>query len=189
VPPIDADVRRAVRALPVAEAYAALVREDPVRAAALAPADALRIARALEVVRSTGRSLAAWQADRTGGIAARVSLHPAILLPDRATLYTRCDRRFAQMLAGGAVAEVEALLARGLDPALPVMRAIGVAEIAGFLRGDWSLAEAETRAAQATRNYAKRQYTWLRHQPPVDWPRRSSEPFLAPAIFDRLLHR
>ena len=66
---------------------------------------------------------------------------------------------------------MEALLARDLDPALPACRAIGVGEIAGFLRGEWSIDEATTRAAQATRNYAKRQYTWAKHQLPADWPR------------------
>jgi tRNA dimethylallyltransferase len=175
VPEIDPEVRQAVRALPVAEAYAALRREDPERAAALSPGDGARIARALEVVRSTGRGLKAWQAERVGGIGNRVALHPAILLPPRPALYERCDRRFAAMLASGAIAEVEALLARDLDPALPVMRAIGVPEIARYLRGEWPLDEAEARGAQATRNYAKRQYTWLRHQPPPEWPRLESK--------------
>ena len=174
VPPIDPAVRAAVRALTVAEAYEALTREDPARAQALAPADAARIARALEVVRSTGRGLADWQAQRSGGIGDRVRLHPAILLPERAWLYERCDRRFAAMLEAGAIAEVEALLARGLDPDLPVMRAIGVPDIAGYLRGELTLDEARQRGAQATRNYAKRQYTWLRHQPPAEWPRLAS---------------
>lgn len=186
VPEIDPAIRAAVRALPVAEAYAALRREDPERAAALAPADATRISRALEVVRATGRSLAAWQTERTGGIGARVALHPAILLPDRQSLYARCDGRFSRMLAQGAVAEVEALLARDLDPALPVMRAIGVPEIAAYLRGECTLAQAETRGAQATRNYAKRQFTWLRHQPPAEWRRVESEPFLESGIFEIL---
>ncbi len=171
VPEIDLAVREAVRALDTAEAYSALQAEDPARAAALNYADRARIARALEVVRSTGRPLAEWQGERTGGIGHRVALHPAILLPDRAGLYARCDRRFAEMIEHGAVAEVAALLARGLDPALPVMRAIGVPEIAGYLRGEWPLDAAIARGAQATRNYAKRQYTWFRRQPPAEWPR------------------
>lgn len=187
VPPIDPAVRAAVRALPVAEAHAALQAEDPGRAAALAPADAARIARSLEVVRSTGRPLASWQAERSGGIAGEIALYPAILLPERATLYARCERRFAAMLAKGALDEVAALLARRLDPALPVMRAIGVPELAAHLAGQLPLAEAEARAAQATRNYAKRQYTWLRHQPPEDWPRIAAEPFDEQAIFATLL--
>lgn len=188
VPAIDPAVRAEVRALPLAEAHAALAREDPERAAALAPADASRISRALEVVRSTGRPLAHWQAVRIGGIGDAVDLHPAVLLPDRPTLYARCERRFAAMVDGGAVAEVEALLARGLDPALPVMRAIGVPEIAGYLRGEWGLDEALARGAQATRNYAKRQFTWLRHQPPPAWLRVAATSFDEKALFERLLH-
>ncbi len=171
VPPIDPVVRVKVRALPVTDAYAALTQEDPERAADLAPADSARISRALEVVRSTGRSLSDWQSELSGGIGDAITLHPVILLPPRAVLYPRCDARFAAMLAGGAIEEVRALLARGFDPALPVMRAIGVAEISAYLASTATLAESEARGAQSTRNYAKRQYTWLRHQPPASWLR------------------
>ncbi len=186
VPPIDPAIRAQVRAMPVSDAHAALQAEDPARAAMLAPADAARIARALEVVRSTGFPLAQWQAQRESGIGADVSLSAAVLLPDRDRLYERCDRRFAKMLAGGAISEVEALLSRDLDPALPVMRAIGVREIAGYLRGEWSLAEAEAQASQATRNYAKRQYTWFRRQPPPDWLRVEYDDFTIRPLCDRL---
>lgn len=178
VPPIAPEVRNAVRALPVAEAYAALAQEDPARAAVLHPADSTRIARALEVVRSTGRPLADWQADRTGGIGELVDLRPLILLPDRQWLYERCDRRFAMMMEGGAIAEVQALLARRLDPDLPAMRAIGIREVAAFIREECSFAQALAAAQQATRNYAKRQFTWLRHQLPAEWPRFDSQNYL-----------
>ncbi|MET0587417.1 MAG: tRNA (adenosine(37)-N6)-dimethylallyltransferase MiaA [Novosphingobium sp.] len=188
VPPIDAAVRAEVRALPVQEAYAALTEVDPARAAALSPNDVARISRALEVVRSTGRPLAEWQADRSGGITDQIALSALILLPDRPTLYARCDLRFARMLSEGAVEEVKALLARELDPALPVMRAIGVPEIAGFLRNEWTLQEAHTRGAQATRNYAKRQYTWFRHQPPGNWPQSATHDFNPIIQFASLFH-
>lgn len=184
VPEIDPQVRRAVRGLETAEAYAALRAEDPERAAVLNPADGTRISRSLEVVRSTGRPLAAWQSEVVGGIGAGVRLRPAILLPDRTNLYAKCDLRFARMLKHGAIAEVAALLARDLDPALPVMRAIGVPEIGGYLRGELSLEEAGERGAQATRNYAKRQYTWFRRQPPVHWPRVEAEKYDFGEIFD-----
>ena len=177
IPAIAPDIRAAVRALPVAEAHAALAAEDPQRAAALHPADTTRVARALEVVRSTGQPLAHWQTRKEGGIAGEVTLYPLVVAPDRAWLYPRCDQRFAAMIAGGAIAEVEALLARDLDPMLPACRAIGVPEIAGFLRGDWLLDGAIQRGAQATRNYAKRQYTWARHQLPAEWPRTTLENF------------
>lgn len=171
IPPIDLSVRQGVRALPVAEAYAALLREDPERAAVLSPNDSTRVARALEVVRSTGRGLASWQGERVGGIGHAVTLYPAVLLPPRDWLYERCDRRFAQMLDHGALDEVRTLLARQLEPALPVMRAIGVPEIAALLRGEIDRDTVLARGAQATRNYAKRQFTWFRRQSPPDWPR------------------
>ncbi|MBO0750380.1 MAG: tRNA (adenosine(37)-N6)-dimethylallyltransferase MiaA, partial [Porphyrobacter sp.] len=100
-----------------------------------------------------------------------VDLHPLVLLPPRDALYARCDARFERMLDNGAIEEVQALLARDLPPTLPVMRAIGVPEVAGYLRGEWSRKEALARGQQATRNYAKRQYTWFRRQPPQQWPR------------------
>lgn len=188
VPSIDPAVRETVRAMPVAAAYAALTEADPARAATLSPNDTTRIARALEVVRSTGKSLAAWQEQRAGGIGHAVTLHPVVLLPPREWLYDRCDRRFAEMLENGAVAEVEALLARALDPALPVMRAIGVAEIAALLRGEIDREAALARGQQATRNYAKRQYTWFRRQPPSNWPRSDAIDFNLEDIFASLFH-
>ena len=171
IPAIPAHVRDAVRAMPTPEAYAELAVADPASHAKLDANDTQRIARALEVVRATGLSLREWQQRKEGGIGDRVDLSPAILLPYRNVLYARCDTRFEAMMDEGAVAEVEALLARDLDPDLPVMRAIGVREIAGWLRGEWSREEAIAKGQQATRNYAKRQYTWLRHQPPEAWPR------------------
>jgi tRNA dimethylallyltransferase len=187
VPAIDPQVREAVRALPVADAYAALQTKDPVRAAALNPGDTTRIARALEVVRSTGKPLAYWQEQREGGIADQITLHPAVLLPPREEIYRRCDARFTRMLDEGAIREVEALLACNLDPALPVMRAIGVPEIAALLRGEITREEAIARGAQATRNYAKRQYTWARHQFPGDWPRFELHDYPIEDYFERLL--
>jgi tRNA dimethylallyltransferase len=171
VPAIDPNVRRMVRDTPVADNRAKLAKLDPEAAGRLKATDTTRIARALEVVVSTGRTLADWQQHREGGIACEVELRPFILLPPRKWLYQRCDERFARMIDEGAVAEVETLLARGLDPKLPVMRAIGVREIGEYLRGHATLDEAVTAGQQATRRYAKRQYTWFAHQPPADWPR------------------
>ncbi|MBW8295996.1 tRNA (adenosine(37)-N6)-dimethylallyltransferase MiaA [Sphingopyxis sp.] len=171
IPEIDPDVRAAVRVLPVAEAHSALTREDPDTAARLNPADTTRIARALEVVRSTGHPLGHWHAARTGGISDTIALAPLILLPPRAWLRDRCDQRLVQMFDRGAIAEVEALLARNLDPDLPAMRAIGVPQIAQYLSGTIDQGEALTLTQAATRQYAKRQYTWFRNQPPADWSR------------------
>ncbi len=192
IPAIDPAVREMVRALPDDGAYKLLQIEDPQRAAELAPADRQRIARALEVKRSTGVTLADWQLAKAGGIAENLELLPLILQPDRTWLYARCDRRFEAMLETGAVAEVEALLARGLSPDLPVMRAIGVPEIAAYLGGrlDRQLLIAE--GQQATRNYAKRQFTWFRRQIPEDWARISegfeSENIDIDIYFASLLH-
>ncbi len=171
VPEIDPVVREQVRAMPVTAAYDALTREDPEAAARLAPADSARVARALEVIRSTGRGIAVWRAEKRGGIGGQVSLSPIVLLPPRDWLFARCDARFAAMLDRGAVEEVEALLARGLSPDLPVMRAIGVREIAAWLGGGIAREEMIARATIATRQYAKRQYTWFSHQPPAQWYR------------------
>ena len=167
VPEIDPAIRAAIRALPVAQAHAALAREDPQAAARLAPADTTRIARALEVVRSTGKPLSVWQQARTGGIANAVTLAPVILLPPKDALFANCDARFDVMASTGRD-EIVALLARNLDPALPVMRAIGVREIAAHLAGN---ASALTAGRLATRQYAKRQYTWFANQSPLAWPR------------------
>jgi tRNA dimethylallyltransferase len=171
VPAIDSQVRAHVRQAPGEENRAKLEALDPEAAARLNPGDTARINRALEVVLSTGRTLAEWQKQREGGIVAEVQIRPLILLPPRKWLYARCDERFARMIDRGAVAEVEALIVRKLNPNLPVMRAIGVPELSRYLAGEISLDEAIAAGQQATRRYAKRQYTWFTHQPPAEWPR------------------
>ena len=169
VPAIDPDIRCAVRAMPVAQAYAALAREDRAASRRIGPNDAARVARALEVMRSTGKPLATWQEQREGGIAKKIHLVAAILLPPRERLRARCDTRLEAMFAAGAAEEVRRLVARNLSPDLPVMRAIGVPQIAVWLAGGATEEAALIAAQAATRQYAKRQYTWLRHQPPADW--------------------
>lgn len=171
VPPIDPAIRAAVRAASVGENLAALTALDPVAATSLNPGDTTRIARALEVVRSSGRTLASWQERCEGGIGAEIALQPLILLPPRDWLIDRCDRRFAAMVEGGAVAEVEALLVRNLHPQLPVMRAIGVPELGAMIRGELNREQAIAAGQLATRRYAKRQYTWFSNQPPPEWGR------------------
>jgi tRNA dimethylallyltransferase len=171
VPEIDPAIREAVRSYSVAHNYAALEQEDPDAAARLRPSDSTRVARALEVIRSTGRPLAEWQKQRVGGIGGEVDLVPLILLPARDWLYRRCDERFASMMSDEGIEEVRALLARKLNPMLPAMRAIGVREIAAFLAGELTREEALAAGRTATRQYAKRQYTWFSRQPPADWPR------------------
>jgi tRNA dimethylallyltransferase len=171
VPEIDPAVRAEVRALDVGWAHARLAIEDPGAAARLRPTDTTRIARALEVVRSTGRPLAEWQKERAGGIGNHVRLRAIVLLPPRDWLYQRCDRRFEKILSDEGIKEVRSLLEKRLNPILPVMRAIGVPEITALLRGETSRPEALEAGRTATRQYAKRQYTWFSRQPPPSWPR------------------
>ena len=171
IPEIDPQIRAEVRAASVAENLAALAPLDPVAAVTLNPGDTTRIARALEVVWSTGTSLSAWQEQREGGVGETIDVNALVLTPPRPWLYERCDLRFAEMVEKGALEEVKALLARELNPDLPVMRAIGVAELGANLRCELTIEEAITAGTQATRRYAKRQYTWFAHQPPPEWPR------------------
>jgi tRNA dimethylallyltransferase len=171
IPEIDSDIRANVRALSTADANFALAKADPLAAAGLGPNDDSRIKRALEVVRSTGMSILEWRKRMEGGIGDYIALRPVLLLPPRDWLHMRCDRRFEAMMESGAVDEVAALLARDLPCDAPVMRAIGVPEIAAMLACDISREEAIARGQAATRQYAKRQYTWFRNQSPADWPR------------------
>jgi tRNA dimethylallyltransferase len=175
IPEVDPALRASIRSLDVAKAYAALQAKDPAVAKTLAPADGSRITRALEVIESTGRSIADWRKDKTGGIGSNVDLHALLLLPPRDWLYARCDARFDAMVASGAVEEVEALLTRNLPGDAPVMRAIGVPEISAMLAGKISREEAVALGKIATRHYAKRQFTWFRNQAPSDWLRWEQE--------------
>ena len=164
VPPIDPAVRAEVRAAAVAENHRRLAELDPEAATRLHANDTTRIARALEVVLSTGAPLKSWQGRTTGGIRHEVALFGSVLLPDSAVLSPRIDHRFGEMIETGALDEVRHLLERQLSPTLPVMRAIGVPEIAAFLRGDTSRAAMISAGQLATRQYAKRQRTWFRGQ-------------------------
>jgi tRNA dimethylallyltransferase len=170
VPDIEADVRQAVRELETADAYRALKSEDAQMANALHANDDSRIKRALEVIRSSGRSIADWRGDKVGGIGEDVTLKPLLLLPPRPWLHERCDRRFTMMMDQGAIEEVEALLTKQLPSDAPVMRAIGVPEISAMLQGHIDRDEAILLGQAATRQYAKRQFTWFRNQSPTDWP-------------------
>jgi tRNA dimethylallyltransferase len=171
VPEIDPKIRAAVRAMPVDQAHIALGWEDPEAAKLIRPSDTTRTARALEVVRSTGRTLRQWQQAKAGGIGDSISLKPLLLLPPRDWLYTRCDNRFEKMFSDEGIEEVSSLLERRLPPLVPIMRAIGVREISAFLSGELSREQALEAGKTATRQYAKRQYTWFSRQPPAEWPR------------------
>jgi tRNA dimethylallyltransferase len=166
IPAVPAGVRVQARALHErlgGEAFRqALAARDSEAARRLAAGDTQRLIRAYEVVTATGRSLAQWQ--REGAGAPMLPAAAILLLPPRPALYAACDARFLAIVEQGAVAEVKALLARRLDPALPAMKALGVRELAEFIAGRATLEKAIAKAQQATRGYAKRQYTWFRHQ-------------------------
>ncbi len=169
VPDVPAAARAEARALLTAigpgALHAHLAESDPATAATLRPTDPQRLARAWEVLLATGRGLAAWQAQPAAPAPWRFRM--ILLDPPRPALRTAIEGRFAAMLAQGAPEEVSALLALGLEPAHPAMRAHGVPELAAMLRGEVSLAVAAERAVLATGRYTKRQATWFRHRPPV----------------------
>ena len=158
-----AEARRRLAEQGPAALHAALAAVDPATASRLRPSDSQRVARAWEVWAGTGSGLAVWQAER--GTPAPYRFAAIRIDPPRAALRAAIAGRFAAMLAAGAVAEVAALLALGLDPALPAMRAHGVPELAAYLHGEIDLAEAARRVELVTGQYAKRQTTWLRHHP------------------------
>ena len=174
VPPIPAEVREDVRARlernGVEALHAELAARDPRAAERLNLRDRTRIARALEVVEATGRSLLDWHQEGQPPLLPQDSFRAVFLAPEREELYARIDARFDAMLGAGALREVERLAARKLDPLLPAMKAHGVPALIRHLRGELSLDEAATIGRTDTRHYAKRQYTWFRHQlPEFEW--------------------
>ena len=158
---------RPLRRLDTPALHARLAAVDAAMAARLRPSDRQRILRALEVHAATGRSLAAWQDDPPGAPLLRSERCLRLFLaPDRDGLRTRIEARFEAMIGAGALDEVDALARRGLDPALPVMRAHGVPWLIRHLRNEIGLDEAVAGAKADTRRYARRQFTWFRHQMP-----------------------
>ena len=170
VPPVPPQIRDDVRARLErngAEAlHTELSKRDPASAEKLKPRDKTRIARALEVIEATGRSLQDWHREGLPPLLPEREIVAVFLAPERDDLYARIDRRFASMLAGGALEEVAALADRKLDPLLPAMKAHGVPALIRHLSGDITLAEAAQIGQADTRHYAKRQFTWFRHQLP-----------------------
>jgi tRNA dimethylallyltransferase len=174
VPPIPPEIRESVRARldrdGVEALHAELARHDAVSAERLKPRDRTRIARALEVVEATGRSLTDWHREGLPPILPPGEFTALFLSAEREALYARIDARFDAMLMAGALEEVAVLAARNLDPLLPAMKAHGVPALIRHLRGELTLEEAATIGRADTRHYAKRQFTWFRHQlPEFEW--------------------
>ena len=187
VPDIPDDIRAAVRLQAQSEGplavHRALEHEDPVMAVALQPTDSQRLIRALEVIRATGRSLHAWQKDPAAPpVLPLDQTLPLIVMPDRAMLYQRINARFDLMIEQGGLDEARAILAMGLDPSLPAMKALGLPQLIAHLAGKASLDEAVTTSKTVSRRYAKRQMTWFRNQM-SDWVTEES------GISDELLSR
>ena len=174
VPPIPQRVRDDVRARMerdgVEALHAELVQRDPVSGEKLKPRDSARIARALEVIEATGRALPDWHSEGLPPLLEPDGVVAVFLAPDRKELYARINARFESMLEKGALDEVAALAARKLDPILPAMKAHGVPALIRHLAGEITLEQAIYTGQIDTRHYAKRQFTWFRHQlPEFDW--------------------
>lgn len=151
--------------------HAELGSRDPDMADQLSASDGQRIVRALEIIDATGRSLASFQTGAGKGLIDPKRARKLIVSPDRAVLHGRIDRRFAAMFDEGAIEEVQALLSLGLSNEMPVMKAIGVPQIAAMLRGELTREQVISQASAATRQYAKRQMTWFRNQMDDTWER------------------
>ena len=166
VPAVPAAIRSLTRALHqrlgAAAFHARLAERDPVMATRLHPRDSQRLIRAWDVFEATGRSLADWQSD--GKAAPLFDFRMLALTPPRQVVYDACNARLLAMLDAGALDEVRRLARLALDPALPIMKAVGLRELLAHVQGRAALDAAVAGAQQATRRYAKRQLTWLRHQ-------------------------
>jgi tRNA dimethylallyltransferase len=170
IPAVPDHIRTAVRAAAQdkspQELHAELSRKDPETAARLRPTDPQRIQRALEVLAATGKPLASFHGARTAPLLDAAACKGFFVAPTREELYARIDARFEKMMAAGALDEVDALRLRGLDPMLPAMRAHGVPHLIRHLEGSLSREEAIAAGQRDTRQYAKRQFTFARHQLP-----------------------
>ena len=167
---VRARVRLSAEGRETPDLHAELARIDPESAARLRPSDRQRLLRALEVFHATGRSLTAFQNARGAPVLKAGEWRGVFLAPEREALRRRIAERFDAMLAAGALDEVAALAARGLDPALPIMRAHGAPHLMAHLRGEMTLAEAAALGVRDTQAYSKRQFTWARHQlPDFEW--------------------
>ena len=167
-PEIRAELQRRAAAEGPEALHAELAAADPATAARLAAADRQRVVRALEVLAATGRPLSEWIAEQPAPARPLSALHVGLTLP-RAILYDRIAVRVARMMERGWPAEVEALLERGVEPSAPAFQAIGYRQLVRHLRGELPLEAAVADIVQATRRFAKRQWTWFRREPQVRW--------------------
>lgn len=178
IPPVPEDVRADVRLIAQEEGGTGLMERlkevDPETAGNLKTGDKQRLARAYEVWMATGKPISSFRGQRSRPVLDAGEWLGVALTPPRAKLYARIDRRFGAMMIEGAMDEARGLVARGLDPQLPAMKAHGMPWLAAYLRGEMSAEDAAENAKRDTRRYAKRQFTWIGRQFPF-WPRIPSE--------------
>ena len=168
IPPIPPQIRAQgeaeLKRLGLLAFAAELIKRDPASTATVDLANPARLLRAWEVLETTGTGLAEWHRATAPPLLPLDQVTAFALTPPRDWLQTRCDTRFDAMLDAGVLDEVSQVMALGLDPSLPGMKAVGAPELIAHLAGELSLGDATTRAKTATRRYAKRQLTWARNQ-------------------------
>lgn len=162
IPEPQPEIRRQVAALD--NVYQWLQSHDAAAAAMLNPADSTRVRRAAEIFLQTGESIAEWYQRPMVKYLPEAQFRTVKIIPPAEELDNRCYQRFDKMMEAGALDEVRSLLALGLAPNLPAMKMLGVPELAAYLRGETTLAEAVALAKLHTRQYAKRQRTWFRNK-------------------------
>lgn len=168
-PALRAELTAQAEKLGWSSMHARLAKIDSEAAARIHPNDAQRIQRALEVYELTGKNITAWQQDNSP-IRSYDFCNIAIAPSDRAILHARIEQRFSEMLEQGLVEEVQALFARGdLTLEMPAMRSVGYRQVWEYLEGKYSFEEMRTKGIAATRQFAKRQLTWLRTWPKLQW--------------------
>lgn len=184
MPPANAQLRAAIAAQAAREGWPAVHRElaevDPDAAGQIHPNHSQRISRALEVFRLTGTPLSQMHRAQPGSAAGEPGAMAFAVAPlERSVLHERIERRLSAMLAAGFLDEVRALHARkDLHPGLPAIRAVGYRQLWAHLDGESDLEEAVRRAAAATRQLAKRQFTWLRKWPDLSWIHTDADGFV-----------
>ncbi len=161
IPDISSEIKDVVNAMTLPQLQAALSHEDALAYQNIDINNPVRIARALSVIRQTGKSILHWQSSAHKTFYNRDLFEVIYVQIEREELYKRCNIRFDKMIKDGAVEEVQGVLEQGVSTSEPIFRIIGAREIAEHLNGNISLEEASEKAKQFTRNYAKRQYTWF----------------------------
>lgn len=174
MPAVAPGIREAIEREAEAKGWPALHEElqvcDPEVAAQIHPNHSQRISRALEVFRSTGIAMSQWRAEQPEAALPYRVLQVAVAPEDRALLHKRIEQRLEAMFAGGFIKEVSDLYARGdLARNLPAIRAVGYRQVWEYLDGETDMQTLRERSLAATRQLAKRQYTWLRKWPDLKW--------------------